>query len=286
MLFSLERQSDPFCPHVNVILEFLMNLFNSGKSDGSGLGYSALSTARSALSAIATVDGQPAGQHPFVRRFMKAVFNKRPAFPRYNTTWDPDVVLVYIKNMGQNRRLSLLQLSKKLTILLLLLSGQRCQTIHQLDLQHMTIDNSKVVFQVNALLKTTRPGHHQPALTFPAYTPDKRICVLTTLRQYLLRTKDLRGDNTKLLLTTRSPVKPASRATISRWTKSIMSAAGIDMNIFSSHSTRSASTSKAAAHLPLQTIIKTVGWANQSVFAKFYKKPVSCHGSFSNAVLR
>ena len=286
MSFSISRQNNPFRPTVNVVLEFLLEQFKHGKSDNSGLGYSAVSTARSAVSAIAMIDGQPAGQHILVRRFMKSVFNKRPALPRYNTTWDPDVVLAYIKNMGPNKNLSLLQLSKKLTILLLLLSGQRCQTVQHLDITHMTMTRSKVSFRITTLLKTSRPGHHQPDLVFPEYTPDRRLCVITTLKEYLHRTSAIRGDNTKLLLTTRLPVRPASRATISRWTKSVMCDAGIDMNIFSTHSTRSAATSRAAAHLPLNTIIRTIGWANTSIFAKFYKKPIACPDAFSNVLLQ
>ncbi|MPC46370.1 hypothetical protein E2C01_040089 [Portunus trituberculatus] len=45
-----------------------------------------------------------------------------------------------------------------------------------------------------------------------------------------------------------------------------MQSAGIDLNIFSPHSTRSASTSKAALKLPLATVISTVGWSRESTF--------------------
>lgn len=285
MLFSLQRQADPFHPSVNNVLEFLLLLFKNGKADNSGLGYSALGTARSAISAIATIDGKPAGQHILVKRFMRSVFNQRPALPRYTTTWDPQIVLNYIKNLGPNRRLSLRQLTKKLTFLLLLLSGQRCQTIHQLDISGMSTTNSKVIFKVNSLLKTSRPGHHQPDLVFLAYAPDRRLCVLTTIKEYLARTIVIRGASTKLLQTTRPPFHPASRATVSRWSKEIMAEAGIDMNIFSTHSTRSASTSAVATHLPIMTIVKTIGWADSSVFAKYYQKPLSQQGMFSSVLL-
>ena len=265
---------------MNLVLQFLLDYFNTGA------GYSALCTARSAISTIATIAGAPAGQHPLVKRFMRAVFNKRPALPRYNTTWDPDVLLSFIKNLGANRRLSTLQLSKKLTVLLLLLSGQRCQTVHLLDLNDMIKSNSKVSFSIRSLTKTTRPGHHQPDLYFTAYAPDRRLCVLTTINAYLDRTATVRGDHTRLLLTTRDPIRPASRATISRWTKSMMADAGIDMKIFGAHSTRSAATSRAAAHLPLQTVIKTVGWSSHSVFAKYYKKPFTKQTAFNDVLLQ
>ncbi|MPC98110.1 hypothetical protein E2C01_093462 [Portunus trituberculatus] len=63
-----------------------------------------------------------------------------------------------------------------------------------------------------------------------------------------------------------------------------MRSAGIDLSIFSSHSTRSASTSKAALKLPLATIISTVGWSRESTFTRFYKKLISYLGQFWRAI--
>ena len=77
----------------------------------------------------------------------------------------------------------------------------------------------------------------------------------------------------------------ASRNTSRRWTRDMMVAGGIDPSLFSRHSTRSASTSKAALKLPLSTILSTVGWARESTFAKFYKKPLEDRGRFATAVL-
>ena len=225
------------------------------------------------------------GQHPLVCRFMRAVFQLRPAFPRYRTTWDPDVVLSYIKRLGPNRYLSTILLSRKLTMLLLLQSGQRCQSLHLLDLRNMSLSASKVSFRIGDPLKSSRPGHHLSELVFPAYTPDRRLCVPTTIRSYLKRTRGSRGEITGLLLTTRSPVSVASRDTLRRWTKDVMKAAGIDLSIFAPHSARSASVSKAASSVPLATIVRTVGWSNGSMFAKFYNKPMSVQGQFAMAVL-
>ena len=61
-----------------------------------------------------------------------------------------------------------------------------------------------------------------------------------------------------------------------------MNNAGVDMGIFKTHSTRSASTS-AASHLGvnIQTIMKTAGWTNANTFAKFYNKSKSDSTSFS-----
>jgi len=149
----------------------------------------------------------------------------------------------------------------------------------------MELSANKVTFQIGDLLKTSRPGHHTPEITFTAYAPDRRLCVITALIAYLERTLDSRGPVTKLFLTSRKPVHAASRDTLRRWTKQIMQSAGINMNIFAPHSTRSASTSKAAFSLPLTLISRTVGWSQVSTFAKYYNKPVSQATALGSAVL-
>ncbi|MCP3928121.1 MAG: hypothetical protein GY705_03365, partial [Bacteroidetes bacterium] len=64
---------DPFHPTVGNVLSYLKSLFDIG------LSYSAIGTARSALSHIIKFDGAPVGQHPLVKLFMKSVFQQRPA---------------------------------------------------------------------------------------------------------------------------------------------------------------------------------------------------------------
>ena len=68
---------------------------------------------------------------------------------------------------------------------------------------------------------------------------------------------------------------PASKDTMSRWLKQVMTAAGLDTSIFKPHSTRSAATSAAkVADVPLDEIMATASWRSSSVFAVFYNKPL------------
>lgn len=244
-----------------------------------------MNTIRSAISAIANINDHPAGQHPLVARFLRAVFQDRPSFPRYHTTWDPELVLNYLRRFESDAELPLIHLSSKVTVLMLLLSGQRGQTLHLLDTRNMTVTDSRITFRIGDPLKTSRPGAHLSELKFDAYPPDKRLCVVTSIVNYLDRTKHIRGAITGFFLTTKPPIKVASRDTLRRWTKSIMKAAGIDLNIFSPHSTRSASTSKAARKLPLSTIVSTIGWARESTFTKHYQRPIRTDGQFAKAIL-
>ena len=71
------------------------------------------------------------------------------------------------------------------------------------------------------------------------------------------------------------PRGAASRDTIARWIKTVLRLAGIDISIFKPHSTRGAAVSKAnAMGTPLQKILNTAGWSNQSTFAKHYQLPI------------
>ena len=231
------------------------------------LSYSAINTARAALSAVIhPPEGCTFGNHPLVARFLKGVLIARPALPRYQEVWD--VVLKYLKTLHPPEQLSLKDLTLKMTMLIALLSGQRCQTIHALDTTTMVLSAEKCVFYINELLKTSRPGKHYGCLGLRAYADDKQLCVVTLLQEYVQRTLKFRGNNAQLLLSYHKPHNPVSTATIGRWLKEVLKRAGIDIQKFSAHSTRSASVSAA------KTILDAAGWSNADTFAKFYDRPV------------
>lgn len=281
--FSTKRSCDPLQPTVTDVIEFLTELFQSG------IGYSCLNTARSALSAVIVFpDNTPAGSHPLVVRFMKGVFERRPSLPKYKSTWDVNVVLESLRKFEHVKKLSLKELSWKLTTLLMLLSGQRIQTIHLLDIRYMTLTESSCSFSISKPVKQTRPGTHVHDLVFQAYFKDPGLCIVECLQEYVIRTKPLRGEETQLLISFVKPHKAVSKDTIGRWVKCVLANAGIDTNQFGAHSTRSASTSAAKrSGLDMTTIMRAAGWSNASTFARFYNKPIehSPDVNFGQAVL-
>ena len=271
----------PFSPNIQDILDFLTGLYHSG------LGYSALNTARSALSSLIMLPCQVSlGNHPLISRFMRGVFQQRPSLPRYTEIWDVNIVLSYLRKLSPAESLSLKTLTYKVTMLLTLLSGQRVQTIHLLDISTMKINNSSCTFVITEKVKQTRPGKHIEPLKFTAYAPDKRLCVIKYLQEYLNRTSIHRGDNNQLLLSFVRPFKPVSKDTLSRWVKSVLEAAGIDTKTFHPHSVRSASTSAAKkSGLPLADIMKAAGWSNVKTYATYYHKSVVESKTFGEAVV-
>ena len=62
-------------------------------------------------------------------------------------------MLQYLEMPYPHDKLTLKELSYKLVMLLALLSGQRCQTLHCLSLSSMKMNDSKCVFTVDVLLK-------------------------------------------------------------------------------------------------------------------------------------
>ncbi|EFN79478.1 hypothetical protein EAI_12432, partial [Harpegnathos saltator] len=99
------------------------------------------------------------------------------------------------------------------------------------------------------------------------------------LHLYLERTADLRRLNCDaFFISYCKPYFSVSSQTIDRWVKSVLEArtSGIDVSIFSAHSTCHASTSLAASRgININKIRRTAGWSKSSdVFARFYNRPV------------
>ena len=256
-------------PNLENVIEFLTMLFNKG------LQYSALNSARSALSTVIIVQGKPVGQHPIIIRFLKGVYNLRPTFPKTNVTWDPEILLKFMKTLSPVRLLSLKNLTLKTTALLWLLTGQRGQSIQCIDIRNLTLNKNILKIRFGDTLKTSKPGCQQNELNIRAYAPDRRLCVITVLTEYIKRTKVIRQGVTQLLISTQKPHDGVSRDTISRWIKFVMAKAGLNVSIFTPHSVRGASTSAAfRAQVPLDTILATAGWGKDNTFRKYYNKPI------------
>lgn len=91
--FCHEREIDVFQPDIGQGVEFLVSLFTSG------LGYSAVNTARSALfSTIMLKGGGKFG-------CMKGIFELKPALPKYTEIWNVNVVLQFLKTFDPDKSL-------------------------------------------------------------------------------------------------------------------------------------------------------------------------------------
>jgi len=280
--YCQDNSINVFQPGVTNGIEFLVFLYKSG------LGYSAVNTARSALSSILVLeDGVKFGEHPLVARCMKGIFELKPALPKYTEIWDVNIVLDYLRAAAPLRSLSLKQLTLNLTMLLCLTTGQRGQTIHKFDVNYIQEMDDRYRITICEKLKQSKPGRHLAPIDLISFQSDKKLCVVEHLKEYLQRTKQLREEHSQLLISYVKPFKPVSKDTISRWVKQVLESAGIDINKYSAHSSRAASTSSCKAKgLSLADIMKSAGWSNSSTFAKFYDKPVvTASANFGSVLL-
>lgn len=283
LTYCRDKKCNPLLANINIILSFFTDLFKKG------LGYSSLNTVRSALSLILpSVDGYQCGSHPLLTRFLKAIGKLRPPVRRYNTVWDAGQLLNYFTSLSCNEELSLKHLTMKTAALLAILSGQRVQTLSLISLLDIKIQNGTINILVSENVKTSRPGAAQPNIVLPSYGENVKLCPVTTLLYYIDKTKGIRRDCNQLFISYEPPYKSVSVQTISRWLKSCLQLAGIDISIFKSHSYRHASTSKAyEAGVNVDVIFASAGWNNNSrVFARFYKCKIDSRDTYAEQILK
>ena len=170
--------------------------------------------------------------------------------------------------------------------MLMLLSGQRAQTIAAPSPSVGFDGVCACSFEIVELLKACRPGHLVDRIQLQACDKDPTLCVVAMTKEYSSRTRHLHKDSeSQLLLSYKAPHKQVEAATISRWVLCIMAQAGVDMGECKSHSARAASTSAARVSVPIETVLAAGGWTSAATFAKFYDKPIVTQQSFGGAVL-
>ena len=128
--FCAERRANQFPPVVDV-LDFLTELY-----------------ARIALSPFVLLDD--GSSVAFISRVLKGVFKSRAPKPKYTEVRDVQIVLSNLKTSHPLNSLSLTDLYFKFLMLLLLVSDQRGQTIHMLDLNDMIVSDNDFTFVIEA----------------------------------------------------------------------------------------------------------------------------------------
>lgn len=263
--FCTLNNVDLFGTSISQIITFLTQLYEAGAQ------YGTLNSCRSALSLIL---GSHLGNDERIKRFFKGVYRMRPPLPKYNQTWNTSTVLDKLASWYPNNELNLDKLTRKLVTLLALVTAHRAQTLAKILVNNIELHTDKVIIKIPDLIKTSRLGASQPLLILPYFQEKPEICPVKTLCVYLDRTKLLRCSHQSLFVGLKKPHKSVTSQTISRWIRLTLGECGIDVTLFTAHSTRHAATSKAhSLGVNLNLIRKTAGWSGSSIiFAKFYNK--------------
>lgn len=106
-------------------------------------------------------------EHPMVTRLLKWVFRKQPPQPHYIHTLDVGVVTSYISSQGENKSLSLQELSHKLAMLMALMKPSRSADLTKLDLDHSTYSVEGMTFIPATLSKQIQQQKHGTEFHFP-----------------------------------------------------------------------------------------------------------------------
>ena len=255
-------------PALNDVLNFLSELYDQG------LQYRTINTMRSTLSTtLSPIDGFPVGQHPFVTRLMKGIFNSRPIVKTLFPAWSVKTVLLMLQNWSPAKNLSLKVLTLKTIMLVALATGKRASSIKLLTTKpgYIEVSEGKVVLQPLGLEKHSRLDKSFPPITLVSYNEDPSLCPVFYLKTYLKRTGSLRTTDSLFVITTR-PHGPATVSTLLRWLKSVITQSGQQG---SGGSVRSVTTSTAVGiGITIEKILKAGDWSRATTFRNFYYKPV------------
>lgn len=269
---------DPYDSNIPEIVRFLSQEFNRGLKHG---------TVNSFRSALSLILGPQVSENYNVRRFLKGTYNMKPNIPKYDSTWDPQIVLTHFSNQSRNENLELKELSKKLVTLLAVITAHRMQTFSLIEIDNIEMQTKGIIIKIPEKIKTSGLNKIQPTLVVPYFLDNCKVCAASTLVEYINRTREIRGSIQRLFISLKKPYKAVSSQTLSHWVCDTLAAAGLDTNIYTAHSTRHAAASAAKRiGISLDQIRKTAGWTeNSSVFAKFYNRPiVEDKNNFANAI--
>jgi len=213
-----EREVDPYLATLADCADFLTHLFHKG------LKYRTINGYRSMLSSVlAPVENIPIGQHPFIIRLLRGVFNERPPVKLLIPEWDL-LVLGCLKKAPfeplQDAPLKFL--TWKTCFLLAVTMFRRCSDLQSLQLGSLNVQKKGVTFVRIGLSKKDCPNQLGNLIFVPALTQNIFLDPKRALTYYLRKTESFRHpdsgeDIVKLFLARKKPHKPVSSQTISRW---------------------------------------------------------------------
>ena len=95
----------------------------------------------------------------------------------------------YFRSLGGNRQITDKHLSQKLLTLLLILGGQRLNSVFHFTTDRMIIFSTNVTFSPVHVLKHSKPGRKLDVFEYRAYS-DPKLFVLECVKEYIYRRND------------------------------------------------------------------------------------------------
>jgi len=188
-----------------------------------------------------------------------------------------NILLKYLKALGSKEKITFKQLTLKTASLLAILAGRRLHTLHMLDTRTLDIvpGEGKIICHIAGLTKCRTPKSPNKEIVFRE-NADPELCPVNCIKQYLGRRNTLINEQAgPLFITYGRPHHFASKDSLARWVKEAMKMAGIDVDTFKPHNTRSASNTNALnSGILLKEVLKRGQWRNASTFFLYYYREV------------
>lgn len=231
------------------------------------------------------INNTPVGQHPYVIRLLKGVFNSRPPRVRLIPEWDLLKVLKALEKSPFEPMLKVpLKFATWKTVFLVAITTfRRCSDLQSLQLGegHVNVQKKGVTFLRQGLSKQDRPNHYGAKIFIPTFEKNRLLDPKRALCLYLKRTEPFRRlengeDITKLFLTIIKPHRHVSTQTISSWIVNVIKFAyQDDSKSVKAHSTRALGPSWALFNgASMKSILDSADWSKESTFTKFYFREV------------
>ena len=274
------KQIDPYSATLTQIADFLSELFDNG------LQYRTIAGYRSMLSAVLQpIDNFSVGQHPFIIRLLKGVFNSRPPKVKILPEWDLPLVLQMLQETPFEplSKASLKFTTFKTIFLMAICTFRRCSDLQSLCLGEgaVCVQKKGVTFVRQGLSKQDRQNHFGSKVFVPAFPENYKLDPKRALYWYLKKTDLVRvksdgSREKKIFLALNKPHSPVSSQTISSWIVQTIRMAYNDENKkVKAHSTRAVGPSWALYNgASMRSILEAADWTKDSTFIQFYLRNV------------
>ena len=278
-----EKQIDPYSATLKQISDFLASLFDSG------LQYRTISGYRSMLSAVLKpIENHLVGQHPYITRLIKGVFNSRPPQRKLLPEWDLGIVLKALEKdpFEPLKEAYLKYITFKAVFLVAITTFRRCSDLQSLRIesQSMQIQSKGITFIRHGLSKQDRQNHFGAKIHVPSFSEKESLDPKRAISIYLEKTKEIRqklnvSDRGKLFLAIKEPHKPVTSVTIANWIVQTVKEAYSDKSLkVNAHSTRAIAPSWALYKgATTKSILDAADWSSESTFVNFYLRDLEAN---------
>lgn len=212
--------------------------------------------------------------HPIIGHTIKGILSKK-AKRKAPLSWKVEDLIKFLESYNFDGK-SLFAVSRHTCILLLLASGRRVHdlTLLSINPDHFEEKDEELILWPKYGSKTDNSSYRQSGWSFKAMLTE-RFNIVYWIKQVISLSQERRGSREleSLFITTRGAVKPASRAVIAGWIKTLFKEAHISS---SAGSIRAgvATDNWTQKNMNIDEVLKRGNWRSKNTFFNHYFREV------------